>query len=180
MQHLKKIYSHTGTAALVILALIAVVLGYMIFRQGSSNSTAQETPSGPESIGAVPAGDANRKQDLTSDEQAILSPPKPGSPKEDFERHAQVVAKVAREAPYLDVTGCKAVPLVLRTKYKNSIKFKNTDTVKHAIVLDANHVFEIPPGTTKDVFIDFEHGAGIYGFGCDNVPHAIGMFLVTN
>jgi hypothetical protein len=48
------------------------------------------------------------------------------------------------------------------------------------IVLAANHIFEIAPGTTKDTSIDFEHGPGIYGFGCDNVPHAVGMFLVTN
>lgn len=65
-------------------------------------------------------------------------------------------------------------------KYKTKIAIKNSDGEKHALVFDPTHVYDIPPHATTEIAIDFPHGLGIYGYGCDAVPHSVGMFLVTD
>ncbi|MDP3778758.1 MAG: hypothetical protein Q8R30_01760 [bacterium] len=177
MKHIKRILSgYKGnqliTIVLIVLVLIALVLGYFIYVQLSPLGVAQKDYS--TESGSSP------NQNLTADEQAVLNPPAKGSTEDAFKQHAELVQRLAKDADYLDITGCAANPVVFRVKDKTKIAVKNSDQGKHSLIFDSAHIYEIPPHATTQIAIDFSHGSGIYGYGCDGVPHAVGMFLVTN
>jgi len=93
--------------------------------------------------------------------------------------HIDVVRGAAKEAPYLDITKCEiADPVVLKIKESEGMKVRNQDSVTHTLVLDADTKFIIPAGATEQIKPDFLHGPGIYGYGCDEMPYSVGIFLV--
>lgn len=176
-QVLKKIFARKNdiaTGAMILLFCTAGVLGYFIYKEVS--------PSQPIKSAAFEHSTASHlpNQNLTDDEKLVLTPPAKDASPEEFKRHAELVQRLAKDAPYLNISGCAALPVVFRTQVNEKVKIKNDDSVKHAVVFDASHIYEIQPHTNGTIDIGFSRGPGIYGYGCDNVPHAVGMFLVTN
>ncbi|MBI3420897.1 MAG: hypothetical protein HY006_02435 [Candidatus Sungbacteria bacterium] len=172
--------NHLIAGALIVLALIAIVLTYLIYRQLRPASSLRSDSPQRQSEGSAPKPNVNPPQKLIADEQAALNPPLNGSTPEASKRHAELVQRLAKDTAQLDITGCTAKPVVSRVRYKTKISVKNNDAVKHLIVFDPAHTFEIPPRAIHELPIDFQSGPGIYGYGCDNIPQAVGMFLVTN
>ena len=178
---------------IIILAGTALVLGYAIVRQ----NTSEELTDGllQSRFSALDEQDAKTREEplvfqdalplaeelgITKDERATLAHPAKDAPAEEKQSHFELVQKIAKEAQHLDITKCKvANPVVLKVKLGEPITVKNQDSVDHAIVFDADNIFSIPANTTMDIKPDFQFGSGTYGYGCDQTPHTVGIFLVT-
>ena len=171
-----------------ILLLLAIVLGYAIYSQrlgttssGESQSAEVKAPVGPDSRPQGGSSQPNlptaEELGITPEEFAAIDVPAPDASVEEKQKHFEAVQRVARDASYLDITKCEiADPVVL--KVRDGVEVRNQDDVAHTIVMDANNQFTIPAGATKQIKPNFLHGPGAYGYGCDQVPHAVGMFLV--
>jgi len=177
---------------IVILIGTALVMGYAIVRQ----NTSEELTDGilQSRFSAPDDQDAKAKEEpfafqavlplakelgITEDERAALAHPGEDAPVEEKQSHFELVQKIAKEALILDITGCKAAnPVVLKVKLDTPITVKNQDSTDHAIVFDTDNIFSIPANTTMDIKPDFQFGLGTYGYGCDQTPHAVGIFLV--
>ena len=118
---------------------------------------------------------------ITEDERAALAHPANEASIEEKKSHFELIQKVAKETSVLDITKCKtADPVVLKIKFGESILVENKDDVPHSIVFNAENAYDIPANSTKEIKPAFSYGAGTYGYGCDQVPHAVGLFLVTD
>jgi len=181
------------TIGIVILMGTSLVLGYVIVRQ----NTAEELTDGLSQSRFSTLDDQNIKTreefpifqvdlplakelGITEDEWTALAHPTQDASVEEKQSHFELVQKIAKEALILDITGCKAAnPVVLKVKLDTPITVKNQDSIEHAIVFNTDNIFSIPANTTVDIKPDFQFGLGTYGYGCDQTPHAIGIFLVT-
>ena len=167
------------TVLIIILAFIALVLGYAIYRErfasfdkksvsGTQFAQTQDFQA-PQSQGpALYSGD---------DERAVLNAPSPDAPEEERQAHFELAKSVAQDAEYLDITGCVGSPLVLKVKGNEPISVRNDDAVEHSIGFN-NALYPISAGGTTEVAFDFHSGPGLYGYGCDTSQGAAGMFLV--
>lgn len=155
------------------LCLTAIILGFAIYKKMKSSSQMPLAQTFP-SVTFSPS------PTLPADETAVLHTPSPNATEAERKQFFNIVAHFAKEADVLDITGCKAVPIDLKVKLGNPISVKNSDAIDHKIVLNPTTTYTISANSTQDITIPFEKGPGIYGFGCDTLPTAIGMFFVTN
>lgn len=169
---------------ILILLGVAVVLGYAIYRQTMAPPLSEEKAAPPESVPSAQAPEIvqpqNTGDELTEEQRAVLATPAPNASEAEKQKHFQLAQSLAKSASYLDITKCSlAEPLVLKIEQGRKFIARNEDVVEHVIVMDAKRTFSVPSKGTKEITADFGHGPGLYGFGCDTVPHAVGMFLVT-
>lgn len=122
------------------------------------------------------AGDAA----LSVDETAVLNTPGEQAMPEERKAHFDLALRLARESSYLDIGQCRGSPVVLRISLGGVFAVRNSDSVDHEIVFNAEKRFSIPAGGTLNVTADFGKGAGLYGYGCDTAPKAAGMVLVSS
>jgi|AP45_3_1055517.scaffolds.fasta_scaffold34775_3 hypothetical protein len=187
------------TIAVIALIAAAFGLGYAIYMQrsgGSSDTSFENRFNNLQQGEILPAPEAQEYEGeesplinllpsaeelgIMEEERVALAHPAKDAPAEEKQRHLELVQKVAKEAQYLDITKCTiATPVVLKVKYKEEIFVKNSDNVPHTIVFDAENTISIPANSTTNITPGFEHGPGTYGYGCDQTPHAAGLFLVT-
>jgi len=169
-------------AALVCLALIAVVLGYFVYQKYAAGVSV-EVPEQEdvamevsESEQTVPSTNSA----LSDEERAILNPPPPGSPEEDFQNHFQSVQQFAVETDILTVgAGCRMTPTVAKAQLGSTLELRNDDGVSHTIVFTSTLSYLVPAHARVLLPINFNQGAGLYGYACDTNPSAAGMILVT-
>jgi hypothetical protein len=187
------------TSTIIILIIAAFGLGYAIYtqRSGGSSDTPFENRFDNLQQGEIaPVPEAQKYEDeespminvlpsaeelgIIEEERAALAHPEKDAPLEEKQRHLELVQKVAKEARYLDITKCTvANPVVLKVKYEEAILVKNSDNIPHTIVIGTNDIISIPANSTTNIMPAFEQGPGTYGYGCDQTPHAVGLFLVT-
>lgn len=189
----------TLTIAIGILILTAMGLGYAIYKQksGSSSDVLSENRFDNLKQGEIQATSKNQRDEgngsttvnllpsaeelgISEDERAVLDHPVKDASEVDKQRHLDLVQKLAKEAPILDITTCSvSSPVVFKAKYGEEISVKNDDDSAHTILFDAENTVYIPANSTMNVTPNFQHGPGTYGYGCDQTPHAVGFFLVT-
>lgn len=104
---------------------------------------------------------------LTEDEKFILNPPSKEASKSALVKHAQIVAKLAKDMGTLEINNCKPNPLVLNIKYGSELKIQNNDNVKHMLIIDSKHYYELPTNNSLTIKVDFKYGAGDYGYVCE-------------
>lgn len=170
----------------IALAGIAALLGYAIYSQSLPQiSQEQERINLP----ASPQFQPNSQQvippplvrdDLTSEESAVLNTPDINASVEERQRHFELARSIAQDADYLDIGGCSASPVVLRTKKGLQVMARNQNTSDHTIVFNQDLIYPIPAGETKKLEDVFKQGAGLYGYGCDAYPGTAGLILVTD
>ncbi|MDP2735599.1 MAG: hypothetical protein Q8P12_05330, partial [bacterium] len=151
--------------AIVALILIAVGLGYLIFQQYSpASEQGQEQEQGSEL-----SGDAGR----------VLTTPGPDATEEERIAHFELARRMAQESDVLDLSACSlADPVVLKLTEGQSFAVKNDDEQPHTMVFNENTMHQIPAGGSIELTADFEMGPGLYGYGCDSVPRAVGLLFV--
>ena len=157
----------------MVFALILAVflLGYVFYGQYG-------LPFGLKTAGQTSPFDYSLSESDDENAKNVLKTPGPNASKEAKRAHFLLAQQLAKEVEYLDITGCKANPVVMKAKAGSTIKVRNQDAQKHSIVLDRDRQSEIPPEGINVAAVNFYNGEGLYGYGCDNSTNAVGMFLV--
>lgn len=153
------------TIAIAALVLIALGLGWLIFQQSSPE--AAEEPSQEQESG------------LSGDAERVLTTPGPEATEEERIAHFELARRLAQESDVLDLSACSlADPVVLKVTEGDAFTVKNDDTQPHTMVFNEDTLRQIPAGGSIELTADFEMGSGLYGYGCDSVPRAVGLILV--
>ena len=154
---------------IAVLVAVALVLGYMVMGGGDllDKFSSQDNDQ---------VQDQGEVIDQPSAE-SILNFPPPDASDADRQAHAELVFSAAEDTDVLDITACKADPIVTRIATGDSILVKNDDDGDHVIKF-MNLEFRIEANSEKEITFDFDKGTGIYGFGCDSVPGGAGLFAV--
>lgn len=146
---------------IVVLVIIAIILGYAVYNQQQnklpSSSTSLTTPPIP------------LTSNLTEEEKFILNPPSATASSDLKKKHADTIAKLAKEGSSLEIKDCKPNILVLQVKQGSDLVAKNLDSVKHRLIFDSEHIFELPASGSKTINVDFKYGTGDYGFVCEGI-----------
>lgn len=143
---------------LIGLAIVALLLGAFIIAE--PNLQTENT---------------NNSQEITN----VLNTPPQDASREEKQEHFQLALSMAEEADFLDISGCEPKPLVLSLKESETFSVKNTDSIPHVIRLSAETAFTIEANGTTELKADFEHGPGMYGYGCDDGGRTAGLFIVN-
>ncbi len=157
----------------MILALIAIVLGFLIYRQLPPEKRITVL-----ARRLLPSPKPTPPPPLT-DEQAVLHPPGENGSDADRQKFSDLIHKLAKDAVALVITNCQPQPLVMHLVQDTTLEIKNADDLDHYIVLDPQHKYTIPAKKSSQVKVTFSQGPGIYGYACDQSPQAVGFFSVT-
>lgn len=178
---------------IIILIAVAVVLGILVVLKympsiklpqfGSSSSKSEsQTPS------KVVTPNTNIPEfvkKLSPNEQKILNTPPPDATTAVRKAHFELAKKIAVAADYLDVADCKPVkPIVMKVEIENDkttvkdILLKNSSNEDHTININKDKAFTIKAHGEQTIHYDIANGPGVYGYGCDHTPYAIGFFLI--
>lgn len=147
---------------LIILIGIALLLGFAILNQQKAKlpsfSTASPSPAATPKL--LPSN-------LTEDERFILSPPSADASRSAKQKHAKIVAKLAKIGDTLELNDCKPTPLVLQVKQGSEFKIKNNDKTDKKIIFDEDNRFKIPANGQLTIKAAFKYGSGDYGYVCE-------------
>lgn len=157
--------------SIIVLALIAIGLGYMIFQskrmqifQESSNVVFPSVSEIP-SISAIPSN---------ADEILVLQPPLSNAKKEDITRYHAAVEKLAQDSTSIKIDdNCIATPRVARMKIGTTFSITNQDNYPHLLSFEGPS-YTIPPKGIQELTATFNHGDGIYAYTCDKTPFSKG------
>ncbi|HEY0907797.1 MAG TPA: hypothetical protein VGE35_00430 [Candidatus Paceibacterota bacterium] len=152
--------------ALVVLSVIALVLGYMVYKKETKGFK-----NAPISIDSV-AGAANAA------DGDIFAFPKAGATKTERAAFYHVVDRAAVPTEKIDIAGCVAKPLASSVVADSKITFVNNASVAHTVTFNPQLSFKVPAKSTLVTKASFGKGQGIYGFGCDDMGRAVGVILV--
>lgn len=164
---------------LVILVVIAGVLGYLIYQKSISLPKKEPAQSQPAANNSQAKSERSDAATLTDEEKEVLNPPSQGANEAEMKKHFELVQKLAKEPDFLEVAKCEVRPVVTRLRNSKTFQVRNQDSIDHTIVVDKDHTYSISAGSTQTIPVDFGHGAGVYGFGCDDSTSAVGMLFVT-
>ncbi|MEX2008013.1 MAG: hypothetical protein WD850_00740 [Candidatus Spechtbacterales bacterium] len=145
--------------AILVLAGVAVALGYAIYQTsvGGNNATDEDAPS----------GNGQTNETLT-DEEIVLQPPQEDASPEEKDAHFSAAQRIAVEGNSVTLTECKADPLVLALSMDDRITLVNESDVAIEISRDAGvFLYRVPANDSRTVETDFAvHGNGLYGYRC--------------
>ena len=155
--------------ALVLgLVLLVILIGYTVYQRGGFNFSGSTSEKSQE------------PETLPDDVLILNNAPTQNSTPEEARTHAELVSKLAEKAALLDITGCKANPVVMKTVVNDVIRVQNNDEVPHVLSVDEKHTYRLEGGGSKTITLDFAKRAGAYyGYGCDGSLKPIGFFYVT-
>ncbi len=161
---IKKLKVKIHNSKVLILIGIAIILGVAILNQQKTKSSPRSTASPTPSIKPrlLPPN-------LTDDEKFILFPPSVDASRSAKQKHANTVAKLAKVGDNLEIKDCQPSPLVLQVKQGSDFKIKNNDNVKHKIIFDEEHIYELPANNSQTYKAQFKYGTGDYGYVCEGV-----------
>ncbi|MEN9407105.1 MAG: hypothetical protein RLZZ455_321 [Candidatus Parcubacteria bacterium] len=111
-------------------------------------------------------------------EAVLLDTPLQDASEAEKKKHFQKVIEYAKEAEYLDVSGCKGKPVVLFVTNERPVKIVNNDKSAHTLSLNKNARYTIPAKSSEEYLLTFAEGPGVYGFGCDALGTTAGLFVV--
>lgn len=161
-----------STVIVIFLAIVALGLGYYLLAnktsQTPSNKTAQTNQKNSGSPAPVLTGDAK-----------ILTFPAANATDQEKRAHSELVRSVAKVGTSVDITGCKASPLVLSASIGATITFVNNDPKEHSLSMNQTTKYTVAPSTSTKIAPDFSQGAGIYAYTCDGGKTAAGIFVVN-
>lgn len=161
---MKKVKAKQSKIKSMILVGIAILLGAAVFNQQREKSSANPVPSPSPTVQPLllPAN-------LTDDEKFILNPPSVEASRSTKQKHAQTVAKLAKQGSSLEIKECQPTPLVLEVKENTEFIIKNLDSVSKSITFDEDHQYKIPGSGATTIKADFKYGTGDYGYICSEV-----------
>lgn len=162
-----------NTIVTIALLVIALVLGYAIYRKLPSGPTAtpvsQPAVSEPGQGNQAPSSQPTKAlpPGLTPQEQAVFSFPGENASSDQRAQHSELVRSLAKEGSEVQLNAnCVASPFVLQVKKGDTLTFKNNDSVDHSVRHGAWELL-VPAKSTKTARVDFVPGVGDAGYGCD-------------
>lgn len=177
--------------AIILLVVIAIILGVLVaLKYLPSVKLPQLGVASKEEKQAAKVVTPNPNipefvKKLSPDEQKVLNTPPPDATVAVRKAHYELAKKIAVSADYLDVADCKPVkPLVMKVdmdSINNNVKdvlVKNSSNEDHTISINKDKAYTIKAHGEETIHYDIANGAGVYGYGCDHTPYAIGFFLI--
>ena len=157
---------------IIALVVIAVVLGFVIFKQKSGINSESPTAANTQTFSFF-------DENLTADEKKLFYVPMPDASKEEVMAHFELALKMAQTNGQIIITDCAAVPSVLKVKLGETFNVKNAGNKEIEFGFDS--MVKILPGKTVKITANFKNGVGLYGYGCENpdVQRSIGFVLVS-
>ncbi len=151
--HLKKV--------IILLGILVVAVAIMNQQKTKQLTYYNLAPSPSPTIKPIPL-----PANLTDEEKFILNPPSAEASRSALNKHAKIVAKLAKEGNILGINNCLPTPLVLQVKQGDQLTIKNGDS-KHKIMFDEEHVYELPTNNSLTLKASFKYGTGDYGYVCE-------------
>lgn len=170
----------------VVLAVIAVILGYNIYQQ-QTGGTATLPNTQPSKIQSAPQTGGNQsstqpttqKRELTAEEKQVLTFPGPNATEAEKKTHTDLVDQLGNKSGYavLDISGCAPFPVVYRIKQGGSISIKNSDKVDH--VINTARKVTIKADSTQTVNSkEIGDNLGEYAYACDGSRSSVGILKI--
>lgn len=155
---------------ITVLILSAVVLSALIGynRYKKNNDSSAQVSQSPSSI-----SDQDRRT-------LFETLPKQDASQSAKIEHFKLAEKLAVAAEYLDIAGCNPNPLVIKVKSGTQFKLRNNSEESREIGFDKDTIFKVGPNAQTSIKAEFEHGPGLYGYGCNDPAHGgtVGFILV--
>lgn len=174
-------------AGIIALAVIALVLGYKIYQQQIGKGEQSITPNQQVNNATTPNSEVNQatpdaslsRTPSAAEISAVLNFPGPNATAEERKKHSDLVNKLGDEAgfSFLNISGCKPVPVVYRVKLGSTFKVKNTDSVDHTIYTAKKVTIKANSEQTLNSK-EIGDNLGDYGYGCDNSSGAAGIIQI--
>ena len=186
------------TLQIVIVVLVAIAAGLVYFISTQSNenriatipsaspqesetsapSSETQSPSPSSSLSLLPTPQASPIS--AKDHKVILAFPDSKASGDERAAYNALVARLARDANTLLVSGCSPDPLVMHVSLAKDFTIRNTDSVKRRVFFQ-EPTMEIPPNGSVIIHPSkvFTHGPGNYGYFCDGSSDINGVFFVT-
>lgn len=165
----------------VVLALIAVILGYKIYQQTiSSQSAPKPKPSAEFQDVTIPKPGVNNSQQTDTSSQSIDLDsifkrfPGPNATAEEIQSFHDYLYTISRETGLITLKDCKADPQVLRVKKGQEFKIKNEDSVDHKLTMPGKQVSVKAAGEITLTASEI----GEYGYGCDTAPNKSNVGII--
>lgn len=173
MRYIKKLCKKEDFLRNSILAVLAVFLGFLIYKKYYVPVANQQLGSG-----TISKIDPNV---FSADEQKLLVPPASSAPQVEIDAHSKLAAKLAVIGSQVEIKDCKAGPIVLQTKLGSPVTFKNTADYNISISFDMDNILKIDAGKSASTTKVFVHGPGLYGYLCqgNGFTGLIGFILVA-
>ena len=148
----------------MVLTVLAIVLGYLIWLQ-------------PPPV--TPGAQEKEVLSISSEEERVLQTPGPDATEEERRTHFELALRLATRTDFLDISACKVVePVVFKVVERETFTVRNDDDIEHVMIIDEEHIYPVPAKGTLELVADFGNNTGLYGYGCDDVPQAVGLILV--
>lgn len=183
---------------IAILVVVAIALGWTVYvknaEPGDANPTVALNP-GARAPAPVPTAPSASTQNVAPEKPAFVvkleklstlekekmllgmsvSSTSTDDQKNEFFFLANTLAK---QAPAVEISDCKANPLVLDTD-KASFLMKNSGPAEVQVIFSADEIFKIPAGKSVEIKNVLSHGVGFYGYGCSSSPGPVGLIYLS-
>ena len=172
--------------AVVVLAVIAVVLGYKIYHK----TTGVQTPSGQQTQDTtVPQTGGNSQPQIQSptidsaaiaeDRKKISVYPGPSAPDAQKREFQEIIDRNAQFSDTLDITKCESSPMVLKVRKEADIKLVNNGSTGNAILFGPGKQYDVAAKSSTTMTVNIDVGVNLYRcIGISGNP-IIGAFVVT-
>lgn len=157
---------------LTLLLLIAIILGYAIARKlplKSIESTFRDEPD---------AAPSNPASEQAGERERIGQVPDQNAPEEVKLAYYELVNRLGKSSLTLNISGCRADPLVLKIASGSSLTIQNDDPVARSVNLGSRN-FPVPANGSLLITASFDTGPGVYGYGCDRGASTTGVLFIT-
>lgn len=117
---------------------------------------------------------------LSNDEQKIINVfPQVEMTTDEKKARDELVRKLAVKGDTLDLVDCKPVkPIVMKVEAGKDIFVTNSSSKIHSISLNKDTSYSVKPQETVLLDYQFDEFNGVYGYGCDYTPYAVGYFVI--
>lgn len=174
----------------IVLAVIAIVLGYKIYQQTLANKTVStteqpqsKTKPQPTSRQITIPATPQTQQPSAAEVAEVLKFPGPNATEVERKKHSDLVNKLGNQfggATFLDISGCNPNPVVYRVKQGSSFKVKNSDQIEHTIYTDPIRQTKISANSEQTVESkNIGVNNGDYGYNCDSSTNPAGIIQIV-
>jgi len=172
---------------IVVLAVIAVVLGYQIYKQTTGTGIAPPVVQTPPIQQSVINTDISQisplPQNIDIDVESILKQfPDTTATDEEKTKFNEYLFSLAQEADTLTIVSsatanCSPTPKILRVKKETEFKIVNQDNVDHKLSMFQKDIYA-KANTTTTVKTDW--GTGAFGYICGDTGPRVGIFIIID
>lgn len=157
----------------IILEIIALILGYFVYKQLSSTSTPSPQAAQSSSCRSVytkeyqsqPNKSAQTTRISSSDWDKIVRYDSTKATEEQTIDFNEIVRSKSTDTNTLQFNRCKSSPLIVRLKKGSNFIITSTDSDQQVIVL-GHCEYTLNPGESITLKTDFAQVAGIYRYPC--------------